>query len=242
MVSLQISFLLNYKYIQCYFYFNRTPFHADVFSSFSWSTNILGRKKWILMPPGEENKLREKLDQLPFSINIELLIEKNVIYFEIIQNAAEAIFVPSGWYHQVWNLDDTISINHNWFNSCNIETIWSTLEQNLVSVKKEIDNCHDMENFNQHCQIILKSCFGINYRDFYRLVKFILDKRLNAIENSKDIILFDKFKLGPSHLIYEIKILKETVKNIFENCDMCQLMVYDENYLNETNDEVISEN
>lgn len=193
------------------------------------------------MPPGEENKLKDKLNQLPFYIDTNLLIEKNIKYFEIIQNANEAIFVPSGWYHQVWNMDDTISINHNWFNSCNISTIWKTLEHNLVSVKKEIENCRDMENFNQHCQIILKSCFGINYREFYNLVKFILDKRLNAIEKSKEIILFDKFKLGVSHLLYEIKVLQETVKKIFENSDMSKLLVSNENYLNETDDGVILE-
>ena len=31
-----------------------TPFHADVFRSFSWSANICGRKRWIFFPPGEQ--------------------------------------------------------------------------------------------------------------------------------------------------------------------------------------------
>ena len=33
-----------------------TPFHADVFRSYSWSANICGRKHWTLFPPGEEKK------------------------------------------------------------------------------------------------------------------------------------------------------------------------------------------
>lgn len=42
---------------------------------------------------------------------------------EIIQGAGEALFVPSGWAHSVENLEDTISINHNWLNGFNV--LWS---------------------------------------------------------------------------------------------------------------------
>ncbi|CAH0404945.1 unnamed protein product [Chilo suppressalis] len=38
-----------------------TPLHADVYSSYSWSVNVVGRKQWILFPPGEEEKLKDKL-------------------------------------------------------------------------------------------------------------------------------------------------------------------------------------
>jgi len=34
-----------------------TPFHSDVFGSFSWSANIIGIKEWIFVAPGEENKV-----------------------------------------------------------------------------------------------------------------------------------------------------------------------------------------
>lgn len=88
--------------------FERTPFHADVFSSFSWSTNIVGVKKWIFFPPGEEEKLQDQLKNLPFDINEEkyqrIMKETNIQSFEIIQKASQTIFVPSGWHHQVWNV------------------------------------------------------------------------------------------------------------------------------------------
>ena len=29
----------------------------------------------------------------------------------------------AGWYHQVHNEEDTISVNHNWFNAANIHLI-----------------------------------------------------------------------------------------------------------------------
>ena len=91
-----------------------TPLHSDVFGSFSWSANIAGKKKWIFLIPGEEDKLRDSLGNLSFDINLENMENHNAI--EIIQESGEIVFVPSGWFHQVHNLEDTISINHNWFN------------------------------------------------------------------------------------------------------------------------------
>lgn len=91
-----------------------TPFHSDVYSSFSWSTNIVGMKKWIFLPIGEEKRLLDQNSRLPFSIDPENLKTRNIPYYELLQGPNEAVFVPSGWFHQVWNLEDTISINHNW--------------------------------------------------------------------------------------------------------------------------------
>jgi JmjC domain, hydroxylase len=39
---------------------------------------------------------------------------------EVHQGVGQALFVPSGWHHSVSNLEDTVSINHNWFNGFNI--------------------------------------------------------------------------------------------------------------------------
>ena len=43
-------------------------------------------------------------------------VKEELPCFEIIQKSNEALFVPSGWIHQVENLEDTISVNHNWIN------------------------------------------------------------------------------------------------------------------------------
>eukprot|EP00814_Leptocylindrus_danicus_P022377 CAMPEP_0116004240 /NCGR_PEP_ID=MMETSP0321-20121206/493_1 /TAXON_ID=163516 /ORGANISM="Leptocylindrus danicus var. danicus, Strain B650" /LENGTH=199 /DNA_ID=CAMNT_0003472521 /DNA_START=936 /DNA_END=1535 /DNA_ORIENTATION=- len=50
---------------------------------------------------------------------------------EIIQEVGETIFVPSGWYHQVENLEDTLSINHNWINGFNIKWSWDRIRREL---------------------------------------------------------------------------------------------------------------
>lgn len=37
----------------------------------------------------------------------------------------QALFVPSGWHHSVENLEDTVSVNHNWINGFNVA--WSVM-------------------------------------------------------------------------------------------------------------------
>lgn len=90
----------------------RTPFHADVFRSYSWSANICGRKKWLLYPPGQEDYLKDRHGNLPFDVTAPGLQDKSVYPrynqsqppVEIVQEAGEIVFIPSGWHHQVYNL------------------------------------------------------------------------------------------------------------------------------------------
>ncbi|XP_034238699.1 2-oxoglutarate and iron-dependent oxygenase JMJD4 isoform X2 [Thrips palmi] len=142
-----------------------TPLHADVFTSFSWSVNIVGRKRWVLFPPGEEAHLKDRFGNLAYDIFSEEIhdltkyphCKKPGKLYDIIQEAGEAIFVPSGWHHQVWNLEDTISINHNWINGCNIRQIWIALSSCLLAVQKEVNDCSDMDGWHSHCQVMLRA-------------------------------------------------------------------------------------
>ena len=102
---------------------------------FSWSANIVGRKKWIFLLPGEEDKLRDSRGNLLFDLQsaeaAQLAETREVVRIEVIQEAGEVVFVPSGWFHQVHNLEDTISINHNWFNGTNIISVVESLNLEL---------------------------------------------------------------------------------------------------------------
>lgn len=95
-----------------------TPLHHDVIYSFSWSASILGRKLWRIFPPSETKKLwhhkhKEMLVQDSREGHYDSNEYPNVVsarYVEVIQDPSEVIFVPSGYLHQVHNLDDCISI------------------------------------------------------------------------------------------------------------------------------------
>lgn len=52
--------------------------------------------------------------------------------------------------------EDTISINHNWLNGCNIDIMWQFLQNELLSVQKEISEWRNtMDSWHQHCQVLL---------------------------------------------------------------------------------------
>ncbi|XP_034948136.1 2-oxoglutarate and iron-dependent oxygenase JMJD4 [Chelonus insularis] len=204
-----------------------TPLHVDVFKSYSWSANIVGKKRWLLFPPGEENNLCDARGHLVYDVdNLEYnKVLNNNKYLEIIQNPGEIVFVPSGWHHQVWNLEDTISINHNWINGCNILNVWMELKNALKSVMKEIEDCLSMENWLSHCQIILKASHGIDYQQFYDFLSFIIEKRLNAINKQKDCTIFDTWKFGRNHLLFDLDRAKEVLNNLI--VDSKEKNIYD---------------
>ncbi|XP_031626328.1 2-oxoglutarate and iron-dependent oxygenase JMJD4 homolog [Contarinia nasturtii] len=198
-----------------------TPFHADVFSSFSWSTNIVGTKKWIFLPPQEEDKLRDNLGNLPFDIDEEkyqnLIHEKNVRSFEVIQRAGQTVFVPSGWHHQVWNLEDTISVNHNWFNGCNIHCIWNAIYAKYKDVLREIDDCKDMDGFDEHCQLMLKSDFGLDFQMFLDILECVATNRLKILQMSCELML-NESKLGRKHSIYDLMSIRRVLEDFYTKC------------------------
>ena len=83
-----------------------------MFRSYSWSANICCRKKWLLYPPGQEEFLRDTHGNLTYDVTSAELRDRGLFPhseeacqpLEIIQEAGEIIFVPSGWHHQVYNL------------------------------------------------------------------------------------------------------------------------------------------
>lgn len=202
------------KHYKMFNYYRRTPFHADVFSSFSWSANVCGRKRWILYPPGLENKLKNSFNNLPYDIGQNPDVEG---YYEVIQGPGEAIFVPSGWHHQVWNLEDTISINHNWINGCNIKKVWLSLLENLELVRREIEDCQEMDNYLEHCQIMLKTTFGMNFETFYEFLDFIAIKRLALLQGKEKQILFHGHILGFNHAVFDLNMIEIVLKEFINH-------------------------
>lgn len=168
---------------------------------------------------------------MPFKIDENLLKQKFVKYFIIIQLENESVFVPSGWYHQVYNLTDTISINHNWFNACNLSLIWTNLASNMDQVIEQIEDCRQMDNFEDHCQTMLRASFGINFMDFLNILEHITAKRLAQFENnnqsdnfessSKAVILFDTFTLNDFHIRHDLRTIYIVLEEMLQNFVIC---------------------
>lgn len=201
-----------------------TPFHADVFRSYSWSANICGRKKWLLFPPGQEELLRDSSGSLPYDVTAPSLQNRGPPPLEVVQEAGEIIFVPSGWHHQVYNLEDTISINHNWVNGCNVSAMWRFLQAELSAVQREIGEWREtMEDWEQHCQMLLKSCTGIDYKEFYTFLKIIAEHRIQALQEPSTLQDPHTLAPGPRHLQFDLGKIADTLILLMDNKEFQKL-------------------
>jgi len=84
-----------------------TPLHVDVLRSYSWSANLCGRKHWLFFPPSQSRHLYDAHGTLlsawegsEASASPAYPTLDQVQPISVIQEAGEAIFVPSGWHHQ----------------------------------------------------------------------------------------------------------------------------------------------
>uniref|UniRef100_A0A0V0JCQ3 Jumonji domain-containing protein 4 n=3 Tax=Schistocephalus solidus TaxID=70667 RepID=A0A0V0JCQ3_SCHSO len=159
-----------------------TPLHSDVYRSYSWSVNVVGVKRWWMFPPGEEKKLLSTQGHLPpdirdrqFAFQDEDSDLPRCYCFD--QFPGQAVFVPSGWYHEVLNLTDCVSINHNWINACNVTLVWNHLRQQLREVKTSTDDVKSTPGWAEACQDCLKAWEGWNYAEFFLLLKYVLLSR-----------------------------------------------------------------
>ncbi|KAL7422608.1 hypothetical protein Q5752_003256 [Cryptotrichosporon argae] len=118
-----------------------TPLHRDVYASYSWSANVVGRKVWWLFPPGDEP--RDARGETVFDVRAAGGLGGGVNNdgcggFKVLQEEGEVIFVPSGWYHQVVNVDFCSSINHNFFSSPTLPRIIASMSQSQLRVEQSI--------------------------------------------------------------------------------------------------------
>lgn len=163
-----------------------TKLHSDVVSSHSWSANICGRKQWFMMPPGSENLFRSSVTESGFVDDIreyERLFEQAKV-IKFVQEPGEIVFVPSNWYHQAHNLEDTISINHNWMNSTNLHLVQEFLSRRELDVREELQDCVDLfsaEEFEEKVDLVLFADARLNNSKFRKLCELVKESRSHEV-------------------------------------------------------------
>ncbi|KAI9223922.1 hypothetical protein BC828DRAFT_374808 [Blastocladiella britannica] len=181
-----------------------TPFHADVMRSYSWSANVCGRKRWLLFPPGQEHLFTDQHGNVVYSVDHVDAAKyprfHEAISIEVIQEPGQVLFVPSGWFHQVWNLEDTISINHNWCNQLNFDFVARSITDQLASIQADLSHLRPLgteTEWHEHCQRMLSALAGIDtngVRQWIRVVRAHLaleDDRGDDIDGDPSTMLLD---------------------------------------------------
>ncbi|XP_043722448.1 F-box protein At1g78280-like [Telopea speciosissima] len=110
--------------------------HVDPALTSAWNTLLYGRKRWALYPPGrvplgvivdvneEDGDVNvETPSSLQWWLDIYPLLADEDKPIECTQLPGETIFVPSGWWHCVLNLETTIAVTQNFVNSNNFEYV-----------------------------------------------------------------------------------------------------------------------
>lgn len=163
---------------------SHTLLHRDVYASYSWSTNVVGRKRWFLFPPHAVPHLRRfpavATSELVPNISALLTIvaaqpqgrrewsqlETALSHMQIIdQQPHETIFIPSNWHHQVDNQTDCISINRNWCNATNVPSLYEAIKEELAHAEDALEDVKELLSSGQE---------GDEWkREFYTLVQNI---------------------------------------------------------------------
>ncbi|KAJ2160976.1 hypothetical protein GGF46_001835 [Coemansia sp. RSA 552] len=167
-----------------------TPFHEDVFRSYSWSANICGEKRWTLVPPGQSELFTDARGNWIYNLDdydrAQFPRAHELQKVQFVQRRGETVFVPSGWWHQVTNIGDTISINHNWANEFNLRFLYARLRSDMGAVRHALRDVADMAGFEDHAQLVLRADSGTDFRSFFAFVQFMTAVYLRQITGRPD--------------------------------------------------------
>ncbi|MEH2198512.1 cupin-like domain-containing protein [Nostoc sp.] len=97
--------------------------HIDSLCTQGWLAGIYGRKRLILIPPdqqefvynGEVDAFNPDLEKFPLYANVKPV--------EFILTPGELLYIPSMWWHQAENLENTIALGVNTVNEWNFEMV-----------------------------------------------------------------------------------------------------------------------
>ncbi|MEH2405968.1 cupin-like domain-containing protein [Nostoc sp.] len=107
--------------------------HKDHLYGSAWLGMIRGRKQIIFFTPDQEEFLYDgKVDVFnPDIKKYPLYAKTNPV--EVILEPGEIIYIPSGWWHHVKNLENSIAIGSYLLNEWNSELVFqSVIEKNLI--------------------------------------------------------------------------------------------------------------
>ncbi len=110
-----------------------SPLHVDVFESSAWNVLLSGAKLWIFFPPSvSESSLRDSStgDYVnPFALSMDAQLMSRAVI--ALQQPGEVVFTPSGWYHAVLNVQNSIALTENFINGTNFLFVLRHLHKEL---------------------------------------------------------------------------------------------------------------
>ncbi len=99
------------------------PLHRDVMTTAAWNAVISGRKRWRFYPPDQAALLYDGAVDV-FAPDLQKHPRfREATAEEFVQGPGDLVFTPSGWWHQVENVEACISVTENFVNELDIEAV-----------------------------------------------------------------------------------------------------------------------
>lgn len=101
--------------------------------------------------------------------------------------------------------------------------MWFSIRENLAAVKKEISDCRDMEDWKEHCQVMLNASYGLNYKQFLEFILYIVTVRLKQIQENKVLKVYGDWLIGSNHLKFDLLQAKNILVQLILDEDFINL-------------------
>ncbi|KAI5954286.1 hypothetical protein KGF54_002061 [Candida jiufengensis] len=180
-----------------------STFHKDPNSTSAWNVSIQGRKLWIMLPPtttppgvstdDDESEVTSPISIAEWVISGFYNDSTRLDDVKIgISFPGECMYVPSGWWHSVINIDDSIAITQNFVPPIKLSQVLNFLKnkpnqisgftlndvKNLISqVKLDISLNYEVD-LNEDCGELT-----VNLPIFEILQKLLVDNGQNELLN-----------------------------------------------------------
>jgi hypothetical protein len=212
--------------------------HSDVLHSFSWSYNVVGVKEWVFFPPDDDDDDDDDDDKN----------KRGNFAIKVRQEAGQAMFVPATWQHEVINVEETISLNHNWISNSNLDLSWDCVLVEIQAIQAELLDgwwtCEmitsDRTGYMQTCENMLRGCVGLDVTGFFlmTLSQFLLtlqqvDTKFDNGDNDPAVHTqrqFDIFRLlAVLRMIMELDVkigsIEERVHAVLQSDDLAHEVI-----------------
>jgi hypothetical protein len=126
--------------------FSRSSLHVDPYNWTGTNAVISGRKRWKMFPPGQDHLLSVNQNQMSgFPLNCfkynspldafdpsdwERLREATS--FEFDQLPGELLIIPPGWFHQAFNVEETLAVSGQIMNRNNYRVILEEVRPKII--------------------------------------------------------------------------------------------------------------